>query len=705
MSNTIVLNVDNIDLRALGKKYEPSEELQIDAYTKLIRILDDVIADGGIKHSEHIYHTLFVDGKRGSGKTFFLLNIERYLRQTEWEHRNQLYFFDPIDPTLLHHNEHFLTIVIARILNQIREDKHFSNCGHSANPHRSRTSDYEKDEFYTTLTDLLNALDSTYNPDNGQQHSTSIIARDQLGLTLRTKVHCWFQYISKQVLKGKKIVLLIDDVDMALDLAREVLEVIRIYLTGPDIVTILSGDIALYKRVMGNHFSNMLLTKAQTNQGNGVSALDADNEIEAFTEERTARLFDQDRTLRFVSALNDDYFIKLFPPIYRIKIKNVYEFSSNVKSQRVSEQLKGLEVIELKKEGDDQTITFKDALKQFLLNHSLDQSARFSRVLIELKLRPLLHLLRGEWQYFTTKIKIADPIINLQRIGDTYDMPTIKDRYPFFMEAGNSAIKRGNTQAAIRYWNSAKSDRPGEFEAYWQLGKLYTDQNKLELACETYKVAVLETGENVFSVFEFGKSLVRVNNFKDALSALNRCTKTLPEIHLSDLYSNTGVAYIGLKDLHNASESFRRSIQYDPGNWSSYHNLGKLYRDLRRFDEAVDAFRRAINLNAKSKIAILSLMEVHLVLNEDAAAEISPYIEPGQDDAQFLVIYDMLSILNKIAFHRVRCDKALAKWLKDYHQVDKTWNLATIEVWIDQSAEVLQSPLLFALNKFKSSER
>ena len=85
--------------------------------------------------------------------------------------------------------------------------------------------------------------------------------------------------------------------------------------------------------------------------------------------------------------------------------------------------------------------------------------------------------------------------------------------------------------------------------------------------------------------------------------------------HLARFYTGLAHRNLGLVDLYGgsyqkATESFKMSLEFNPGHFGVYNYLGVCYNNLGQFDRAMETFQRAIQINPdfasiKLKIAIV----------------------------------------------------------------------------------------------------
>lgn len=187
------------------------------------------------------HNTVLVDGDRGTGKSYFLSNIEVAWHDSQQVKENsnvktRLHFCRVIDPTLLNHHDNFSNVVIAHLYNEVREQQQ---------------QNYLNEDFNRTLRDLAEALEATDGVSPPAGIDRIIGYRSAVDIELR-----FHRFIAAclQELGVDMLVLPIDDVDMELSRAHEVLEEIRRLLSCPMILPVVSGNIELFQELMISHF-------------------------------------------------------------------------------------------------------------------------------------------------------------------------------------------------------------------------------------------------------------------------------------------------------------------------------------------------------------------------------------------------------------------------------------------------------------------
>lgn len=248
MSNKIVLNLSNIDFDD-NFNFDNGELWQQQAGESLVKNLVTIghqaKAYSKRRESEKqplaMHDAIFISGGRGAGKTVFLKNAEKVWDKAAESKDISLYFTPAIDPTLLINHDNFTNVVVAQLYNEV--EKAFNK--------PCKQLDIYKTDFYSKLKQLADSLgqESDYEDRMGIDR----ILKYRSGIQVERFFHDYVEVCTK-ILGAAAIVIPIDDVDMALGRAYEVLDVVRRMLGCPFIIPLVSGDEALYQHMVKQHF-------------------------------------------------------------------------------------------------------------------------------------------------------------------------------------------------------------------------------------------------------------------------------------------------------------------------------------------------------------------------------------------------------------------------------------------------------------------
>lgn len=238
-------DIKNDELNIKGTLVHRTEFEEVE---KLIR---KFIPKKGEKEKKNLHNTITVLGTRGSGKTSFLLTIKEILSQKETL-GNNIEILDIIDPTLIEEKGHVFLNVIAVIKNLIDRKLDHQEC----NPLDNKSS-YNRKEWRNALNKLAAGLPSIdgigNNSIEGWQDPEFVMDIGLKAVDASQKLADNFNIflsLSLKILDKKAFLLMFDDIDVDARKGWAVLETIRKYFTGSQLITIVSGDSQLYSTVV-----------------------------------------------------------------------------------------------------------------------------------------------------------------------------------------------------------------------------------------------------------------------------------------------------------------------------------------------------------------------------------------------------------------------------------------------------------------------
>lgn len=322
--NKITLNPE-LDIHATI--FEAKNLIHLLEYHQVIKIIEklkNAESNYNPNKKENLkrYHnTITLSGSRGSGKTSFLLSLREDFKDSE-----DVLFIEIIDPTLIEEKGHIFLNIVTRVKSLIDDQK----------------LDYNDEKYLKwneTLKKLATGLPMLDGINGGLDPSdwndTTFVMMDGLKRVEGANNLEWYfhQYIymSLQILDKKYLMIAFDDVDTDFSKGWPVLEVLRKYLTSPQIITFLSGDLDLY--------SFLVRKKQWKNFGKTLLKNEYD-------KDDTNKIIYSNEYPELVEKLESQYMMKLLKPEYRITLSTI---SSKLKSKKIKiflENLGGLWEIE-----------------------------------------------------------------------------------------------------------------------------------------------------------------------------------------------------------------------------------------------------------------------------------------------------------------------------------------------------------------------
>jgi hypothetical protein len=272
MITEYILDLDKEEYRDDFVNNENNEFWQFEARDSLIEKLTTTLNDAKsykIARQEKpnkiwlSHNAILVSGQRGAGKTVFLRNCAEIWKNEQSNGGNhkagELHFLQEIDPTMLINEDNFSNVVIAQIYSEVELKLQSENCCDNSNV----TLDKYKSTFHKALKRLADSLgkQDDFNGFTGidkiQQYKSGIHIQRYFNEFIEAAIN---------ILGCSALVLPIDDVDMALDRAFEVVDDVRRLLGCPYIIPIVSGDYRLYSQMANVHFDEKSYRDKSSNE-------------------------------------------------------------------------------------------------------------------------------------------------------------------------------------------------------------------------------------------------------------------------------------------------------------------------------------------------------------------------------------------------------------------------------------------------------
>lgn len=253
---------------------------------------------------QRCHNTISVFASRGAGKTTFLLSFLDKIKKDK-----NVLCINPIDPSLIEVKQHPFINILASIQEKVEEAKNES-------AYSVRDSRFEKwkdhEDCYKKLLKALPFIDGIGKSnvyDEWEDEEFISIQGMKRAKAYNNMEKTFHEYIRNtlKLLDKKCLVIPFDDIDTDFKKGFEILEVLRKYVSTGQIVTVLTGDLELYSKLVRKNiwqgFDDDFLNK----------------EIEYAAHEKT-------EFAEMINNLENQYLIKLLKPEYRIHLKTVKEY-------------------------------------------------------------------------------------------------------------------------------------------------------------------------------------------------------------------------------------------------------------------------------------------------------------------------------------------------------------------------------------------
>ena len=282
----------------------------LDVWHKLYSQCDSrsVLLENDTDEVHSVHNTISIFGSRGAGKTTFLLSFLKRIKDED--KKSELLLLNRIDPTHIENKQHTFINVLASIQNATNELDNSRNKG-CVNRKYSEGR-LQLNEYYTRILKALPFIDGigkekVYDEWEDEEYiSLNGMERANASNNMERNFHLYIQTALKYLDK-KCVVIPFDDIDTDFQKGFEVLEVIRKFLTTPQIITVITGDLELYSKLVRRSkwifFDKEFLNK-EINYGK-------------HSKEEFSEMIDQ---------LENQYLMKILKPENRILLGTIKEY-------------------------------------------------------------------------------------------------------------------------------------------------------------------------------------------------------------------------------------------------------------------------------------------------------------------------------------------------------------------------------------------
>ncbi|UTA66403.1 hypothetical protein [Emticicia sp. 21SJ11W-3] len=359
----------------------------------------------------HLHDTITILGSRGSGKTSFLLSVQKELeKKNKFGDINssdfqQVQVLEIIDPTLIEEKGHVFLNVISRITELVEKKLDDEECKPTSDQIVWKRKDWRN--ALSKLASGLPSIDGVADHINNSWQDPEFVMENGLksvGASLKLSENFHNLLIEALKILDKKVFLLMfDDIDVDSRKGWPVLETIRKYLTSDRLITILSGDMKLY--------STVVRQKKWQNFGKDILNYEGD------VLKRPSR-FDE-----MVTELEAQYLKKVMLPKYRIHLPTIWKV------------LKRGHTINVYKKNTDNEIEvdIRKVYKKILSNIGLlvrNDSDQYLHFFLDLPIRTQVQVLSIFFEVKTTLENQIDSLIDVF-ISDLYakeiDAPSLRE--------------------------------------------------------------------------------------------------------------------------------------------------------------------------------------------------------------------------------------------------------------------------------------
>lgn len=275
-----------------------------------------------------------VFARRGAGKTTFVKTVVELIRRRNGifgELGKHIHCLDVLEPNSIQKKENLMIRFLAQIEEAFKEKIENGKIDEDTVIRYKKA----KEKLYEAMPVIDGVGKATLYPD---WDDSAYLADRYMSVAanvkeLEMRFHKYIR-IGLEILEKKALLFVLDDSDVNISRCFEILEIIRLYFTSPQIIVILTGDAALYgmivRRKYWEYFDKDFLDK---------ECLSSDKNMNKY-----------DEYSQMVYRLESQYLQKMIKPTHRIFLNNLYDKLQINSKQKVYVKLKySTEYIEIRK--------------------------------------------------------------------------------------------------------------------------------------------------------------------------------------------------------------------------------------------------------------------------------------------------------------------------------------------------------------------
>lgn len=257
--------------------------------------------------ARNVHNAISIFANRGAGKTTFLLSAIEWLKTSTQE----TLCLKPIDPSMIGRKENAFVNIIAEIHEHVKckLESYDYDC---RDGEELRDQQRQIDKCFTKLMEALSFMENIgksgkYEDWDDAEFAARMGMEKAISSNNIDELFQKYVYYALRLLGKQCVVISFDDIDTDFNKGYEILEIIRRFMTSPMIITILTGDLELYGK---------LVRKASWKCFDK-EFLEKEKSYAHRKEQEFSTMIDQ---------LENQYLIKILKPEYRIPISTLKEY-------------------------------------------------------------------------------------------------------------------------------------------------------------------------------------------------------------------------------------------------------------------------------------------------------------------------------------------------------------------------------------------
>jgi tetratricopeptide (TPR) repeat protein len=183
-----------------------------------------------------------------------------------------------------------------------------------------------------------------------------------------------------------------------------------------------------------------------------------------------------------------------------------------------------------------------------------------------------------------------------------------------FLLQGNEALAEQNYQGAEYYFQEAMKLDPCFVDALNNLGVLYSNQNRFDVAIEYFTKTLACDDTFIVAYFNRANSFYESKGYYSLLKDAEHILKVRPDTAVG--FVLLGLAKTKLRQWDDANTAFTKAISLEPRNAEHYVNRGTIKYYQKKWDDATADFKYALQVLPKQPNAINALGLIYTDKNQ-----------------------------------------------------------------------------------------
>jgi len=158
-------------------------------------------------------------------------------------------------------------------------------------------------------------------------------------------------------------------------------------------------------------------------------------------------------------------------------------------------------------------------------------------------------------------------------------------------QAWAAMAKRDWTAASKILVTLRKTQKDSPF-VWYALGYLHNELGNHEIAIQHYKAAITIKPDYAEAYYSMGNAYDALKQYADAIAAWKKAVAVRPDY--AEAYHSMGIAYSMLEQDTEAIAAYKKAIAIKPDHAGAYHSMGIAYDALGQYADAIAAWKKAV---------------------------------------------------------------------------------------------------------------